>query len=277
MENIENKYFIDDEKYNCPFCKNRGVKYIILGIARFNESNDKELYSIFVECSNCHKISMHLSKLNYFEYKYKFLLINQQQKEFLTYSEHPFLKTEDKLSFLKSIKNSSTIYYSRFYDDEGNKLDLNIDDTLILNIPTSFFTIDNRIPKKFRELITEAEKCVQNNCLTGASACIRKTIYELIAHEKLEGKDYTEKIKFLKGKHSSLNDTYVDILAAIQGITSDQVHEKSYENFDNQHAKVYIEVLKEVFNQIYVIPDELKTKQSKIATFYNVIKKDKQP
>lgn len=277
MENIENNYFIDDEKYNCPFCKNRGVKYIILGIARFNETVDKELHAIFVQCSTCHKVSMHLSKIIYLKDNLKFLLINDNGTEFNTYSDGVLYLQREKLSFSSYMYNGAYGWsYSNFYDEKGEPFCLDIDKTMILNIPTSFFTIDKRIPKQFRELINEAEKCISNNCLTGASACIRKTIYELINKEKLEGDDYTAKIKSLKGKYSSLDDTYVDILSAIQGITSGQVHEQSYDNFDIQHAKAYIEVLKEAFNQIYVIPDELKSKQSKISAMFSAIKKDKE-
>lgn len=277
MENLENKYFIDNEKFNCPFCKNRGLKYIILGIVRFNESKSKELYAIFVECTNCHKISFHLSKFPYFDKKYKFFLLDTRSKEFMTYSSGFFYACEDKLSFSKILKESSTspFYYSNIYDENSNVMDVNIDETLILNIPTSFFTIDDRVPKKFRDLVTEAEKCISMNCLTGASACIRKTIYEFINYEKLEGDDYTSKIKSLKGKYKILDDAYVDILSGIQGIMSDNVHEQSYENYDIQHAKGYIEVLKEAFNQIYVIPEELKSKQTKISSMCSAIKQDK--
>ena len=58
MENIEGKYFIDEDKYNCPFCKNRGIKYVVLGIAKFNEKTDKYIYAVFVECSHCHNVSI---------------------------------------------------------------------------------------------------------------------------------------------------------------------------------------------------------------------------
>ena len=69
--------------------------------------------------------------------------------------------------------------------------------------------------KKFRELIEEAEKCVQNNCLTGASACIRKTIYEFLLYEKAVGDSYEDKIKSLKGKHLTLDDDYIDMISGI--------------------------------------------------------------
>lgn len=273
MENIENKYFIDDETYNCPFCKIRGVKYITLGIIRFNETNSKELHSIFIECSQCHKISMHLSRAQYLNDGLKILLIDSQNKEYKTYAEGSFVTTKNKLSLLEytSWNDYGGWISSEFQSEEG----VSIDDAIILHIPSSFFTIDKMIPKHFRELINEAEKCISNNCLTGASACIRKTIYEFINKEKLEGKDYTTKIKSLKGKYSTLDDRYVDILSAIQGITSDQVHEQSYEDFDIQHVKGYIEVLKEVFNQIYVIPNELTSTHSRISSMFSAVKEDK--
>ena len=97
MGDIESKYFIDENKYNCPFCKNRGVKYIITGIARFNEKRDKDLYAVFVKCSNCHNVSMHLVKkdkfvnfeanINHTYYDCDFLLLSNFCSDLVTYSD----------------------------------------------------------------------------------------------------------------------------------------------------------------------------------------------
>ena len=61
---------------------------------------------------------------------------------------------------------------------------LDLDAAFFYSVPTSFFTIDTRVPKIIRELITEAEGCVKMNFLTGASACCRKAIYELLKHQQ---------------------------------------------------------------------------------------------
>ena len=53
------------------------------------------------------------------------------------------------------------------------KNDINIDENIFYSVPSSFFTIDSRVPKEIRELISEAEGCVKMNYLTGASACTR--------------------------------------------------------------------------------------------------------
>lgn len=69
---------------------------------------------------------------------------------------------------------------------------LDIDDAIFYSVPTSFFVLDDRIPAIIRDLITEAEGCIKMNFLTGASACMRKAIYELLVIAKAEGTDYEQ-------------------------------------------------------------------------------------
>lgn len=101
----------------------------------------------------------------------------------------------------------------------------NIDSQIFYSVPTSFFVIDNRIPANIRELITEAEGSLNMNFLTGASACMRKAIYELLVREKIEGEHYEDKIKNLKQKYSAVDQELFEILSHIQDMTSDKVHE----------------------------------------------------
>jgi len=65
------------------------------------------------------------------------------------------------------------------------------------------------------------------------------------------------------------------MLSGIKGITSDQVHEDSYQDFKNVEAKGYIEILKEIFNEIYVLPEERKLKNAKVGTFFGLVNNDK--
>ena len=273
MENIEGKYFIDEDKYNCPFCKTRNVKYVVLGIAKFNEKKDKEMYAVFVECSNCHNVSMHLVKKEDYKsftipseigsYDINFFMLQNTTKELRLYTKTSYnFETRDCLK--------------TYYESNDNNVPTCKDENIILSIPTSFFTIDDRIPRKFRDLIDEAEKCIQNNCLTGASACIRKTIYEFLLQENAIGDNYDEKIKSLKGKQKTLDDSYIDMISGIQGIMCDQVHESTvYESFTSQQATGYIEILKEIFNHFYVLPQEASAKKSKIDTLVGMIKNQK--
>ncbi len=248
MSEVESKYFIDESRYNCPFCKTRSVGYTVVGVANFDEKINNKIQALFIECLQCSKVSMHLSKKN---------LVFSSDKNFRVLSSYSYYE--------------NTIRYENKIDILGDVGD--IDDKIVMHIPTSFFTIDERIPTKFRNLINEAEKCISNNCVTGASACIRKVIYEFILDRSLNGNSYEEKIKSLKTEYPSLDASWIAILRHIQGITSDQVHEDSYNSFKIGDAKGYLEILKEIFNEIYVLPEERKTKANKISAMFGEVGK----
>jgi len=139
---------------------------------------------------------------------------------------------------------------SHCYFKEG----IDIDSKIFYSVPTSFFVMDSRIPSVIRELITESEGCLKMNFLTGASACMRKAIYELTIIERAEGKDYESKIKFLKSKYSSIDPELFDILSQIKDMTSDKIHEQSWDKWDSHYLKLIIETLKTILHEIYVAP-----------------------
>lgn len=198
---LDAKYFIDDEVYNCPFCNRRNVKYSIINKIGFDWSKTKKCWIYTAECHSCDYHSMHLS----------FYEIHIQH-------------------YLN--RNHVAHYRFRQYTSDNFSLD-NIDNLIFYSVPSSFFVIDERIPKVIRELITEAEGCVKMNFLTGASACTRKAIYELTIREKAEGGNYEERIKFLKTKFPQIDPTYFDVLSHIKDMTSDKVHEQSWDKWDN--------------------------------------------
>ena len=149
---------------------------------------------------------------------------------------------------------------------------IDIDSAIFYSVPTSFFTIDERIPKIIRELITEAEGCVKMNYLTGASACTRKAIYELTAREKAEGENYEDRIKFLKSKFPAIDPDLFNVLCHIKDMTSEKVHEQSWDKWDSKHLKLFIETLKIILHEIYVIPDERKERSNKIRDILTDVK-----
>lgn len=159
---------------------------------------------------------------------------------------------------------------------EGNcsqtfRSDIDLDSSFFYSVPTSFFVVDARIPQIIRELITEAEGCTKMNFLTGASACCRKAIYELTVIEKAEGDNYEPRIKSLKKKFPNVDPDLFDILCAIKDMTSDKVHEQSWDKWDSKHLKLFLETLKAVLHEIYVIPDERKSKSNKVKALFGSI------
>jgi hypothetical protein len=105
-----------------------------------------------------------------------------------------------------------------------------------------------------RELLDEAQGCLKSNFLTGASACVRKIVYELARLQKAEGENYDERIKNLKQRLPSVDSTYFDTLLTIQQVTSDKVHEESYDGWESRHLRAITASLVEALQQIYVLP-----------------------
>ncbi len=157
----------------------------------------------------------------------------------------------------------------------NNNISSDLDEHVFYSVPTSFFTIDSRIPRIIRELITEAEGCVKMNYLTGASACTRKAIYELTILEKAEGDNYEERIKFLKTKFPEIAPDLFDVLSHIKDMTSDKVHEQSWDKWDNRHLKLFLETLKVILHEIYVVPNERKKRSSSVSKLLQEAFKDK--
>lgn len=224
--NLDAKYFIDEYVYNCPFCNRRNVSYFLRDPHSFDWAPEKKCYIYFTVCNSCGQESMHLS--------------------------------------FEEITVKSTRYSNEYRFDiaKGEELDIKF----FYSVPTSFFSLDKRLPKILRELITEAEGCLKSNFLTGASACARKIVYELAILEKAEGTNYDERIKSLKKIRSDIEEVYFDTLLTIQQITSDKVHEQSYDGWQAKHLRLILSTLVELLNIIYVIPEIRNEKRESILS-----------
>ena len=150
--------------------------------------------------------------------------------------------------------------FSKFVDD------VNLDEAFFYSVPTSFFVIDQRIPRILRKLITEAEGCLKMNYLTGASACTRKAIYELLGLAGAVGQNYDEKIKDLKSRNLDIDAELFDIIGHIKDMTSDHVHEQSWIAWDSSNLCLFLETLRTILHEIYVVPEEKKDRISSVRT-----------
>jgi hypothetical protein len=246
LSHLEKSYFISPWKYNCPFCKINGVNYELVKCFTFNKECDKLAYVYIIECNTCSQESIHFSQ-------------------------------EDIRA--KGQYNTPLNYF-----DSNIK---SIDDKIFLSFPESFFTIDSRVPRNLRNLIFEAEKCRQANALVGSSACIRKSIYELllsqnaiITDDTSNKSNYKESIKSLKKILPFVTEELFDILSQIQELSSEHIHEGSWESWDSKTIKMLIELMKQILNEIYVIPEEKKAGLkfvNELKTKINTDKKDINP
>lgn len=242
LSHLDQKYFIDPHKYNCPFCKRNHVSYSLNQTTDFDWSEKKKCYVYVVSCNSCGKESLHFS--------------------------YEDIREKDQYGSPRS----------RFRD----KVD--IDSKMFFSQPSSFFALDERIPREIRELIFEAEKSRQANLLVGASACLRKAIYELLVYEKAVVKntksghaDYQASIKTLKTKFPSVAPELFDALGDIQELASDNVHEGSWEAWDSPKLRFIIELAKATLHEIYVVPEERKERLGVLGQMKSIFANSKNP
>lgn len=173
----------------------------------------------------------------------------------------------------------STGYGYRFKADVKD-----IDSKLIYSRPTSFFTLNDDIPRAIRELVSEAEESLQFNLLTGASAALRKAIYTLVKTEKTivanddTGRtNYTESIKGLKPRFASVSADLINTLAEVQELASNPVHEEAWETWDGPSLRFLIELTKSILNEMYAIPKATERRKAALASLKQKLNPPKPP
>ena len=221
QSHLDSRYFVDHLVYNCPFCNRRHVTYRVYDHVRFDWTDKKPCTAYFVQCGSCGKKSMHLAFEN--------------------------------LSISHAGTYNNAAYY-RFNVEDGVDLGATLDQAFFYSVPTSFFVLDERVPRVLRELLIEAEGCLKSNYLTGASACARKIVYELGVLSKAVGENYEDRIKSLKDIHPEVEPAFFDTLLTIQQLTSTKVHENSFDGWEAKHLRVILASLADVLHELYVVP-----------------------
>lgn len=243
QSHLDRKYFIDRDKYNCPYCNRKSIVYTVESRFSFDWSNERTVYGYLVKCGgdSCGQTSLHLSNRSIEVYNDKFYGF--------------YVKGEDGQNHQILVK------------------DVELDELFFYHQPTTFFTLDNRINEKVRALIAEAEGCAKMNYLVGASGCLRKAIYELLELEQVaktdkDGKDvdYGERVKVLKSKYPTVPPEYFDALANIQGMTSEQLHEGDWKPWTQSEFRFLVETAKEVLTEVYVRPQDKASVLQKILS-----------
>jgi hypothetical protein len=250
LSHLDKKYFLDNARYNCPFCNRGSVTYEVVDYCEFYWTVNKAAYCYIVQCqeTRCKKRSLHMSSFHW-----------EQQQYASRFSKQP-----------------------NNWDETKGKYNVHeLDSYFFFHQPTTFFTLDSRIKRELRDLIAEAEGCLKMNYLVGASACMRKSIYVLIDVEDVRalseaGKTlYQESIMALKGKFSWVHPEYFDALANIQELASDNVHEGSWKAWDALKIRMLLELTKNILHEMYVVPDEQKNRANVARSLLSIYKSEK--
>lgn len=218
---LDSRYFVDSSVYNCPFCNRRHVSYHVFDYTQFDWTEKKLCTCFLVRGESCNNKSMHLT------------FQSLEVRLFTNYTS----ENRYRFTFEKGVDEGAVLGQAFFY-----------------SVPTSFFVLDERVPRLLRELLTEAEGCLKSNFLTGASACARKIVYELGVLSEAVGDNYEDRIKSLKDIHPEVEPAFFDTLLTIQQITSTKVHENSYDGWEAKHLRVILFSLADVLHELYVVP-----------------------
>ena len=70
-----------------------------------------------------------------------------------------------------------------------------------------FLTMDRRIPEAVRQLVEEADGCLNMNFGTGGSACIRRGIRKKFEIEDVDAGDWAASVQALAAKHQGVAPT----------------------------------------------------------------------
>lgn len=142
-------------------------------------------------------------------------------------NEYPYKKNQPELEFLISYPNSKT----------------------------KFEAIG--IPKNIRDFFNEAERCRSVGSLTGAGACLRKTVYALCDSKNVAGTDYKDKIVNLP-----IKDAYKQLLKQIKWLGDNTTKPQGTE-YDKNEIDMAINILPFVIDELY-LKDEQVEKANKL-------------
>jgi hypothetical protein len=78
-----------------------------------------------------------------------------------------------------------------------------------------FLVVDPRAPALLRQLLDEADGCLNMSFVHGGVACARQAIDLILATEDASGEDYRECLQKLKEKHPAVAPTLFQILAML--------------------------------------------------------------
>ena len=110
-----------------------------------------------------------------------------------------------------------------------------------------FLTMDRRIPEAVRQLVEEADGCLNMNFGTGGSACIRRAIRKTFEIEEVESDDWGSSVQALATKHQGVAPTLFQVIELL-GAGEEPLH--------NDALRALIATFKGILYEVYVLGEE---------------------
>lgn len=114
----------------------------------------------------------------------------------------------------------------------------------------AFLATDDYVPGAFRDLLSEADGCMQKGFLTGGTACARRSLDLLLNVAKTEGASYEDRLQSLGEKHG-IAKMLTSILVQCGGASA-----KDNATLSADVLNLFIVTMKAVVYELYVVGPE---------------------
>jgi hypothetical protein len=116
-------------------------------------------------------------------------------------------------------------------------------------VTPAFLKLDDRVPASLRELLLEADTCVTNGLMIGATGCAQRAIEALLKLEKVEGSGHEARVRSLNEKTPGLPQLLITVLSQL-GDVSNNV------KLPANTLQLLLATVKAVAYEIYVVAPE---------------------
>ena len=113
--------------------------------------------------------------------------------------------------------------------------------------PHRFLVVDSRVPASIRQLLDEADGCMNLAFTTGGTACVRRAMRVILATEGVLTDDYSASLLSLREKHPAIAPTLFTVLDLLG--TGD-------EPLEADALTALIATVKAIVYEIYVVGSE---------------------
>jgi len=110
-----------------------------------------------------------------------------------------------------------------------------------------FLIVDSRVPEPVRQLLEEADGCLNMGFAVGGSACARRAINKTFEIESVEEDDFGASLRALAQKHEGLPPTLFRVIELL-GAGEEPLHADA--------LKALLATFKGVLYEIYVLGEE---------------------
>jgi hypothetical protein len=114
----------------------------------------------------------------------------------------------------------------------------------------AFLATDDYVPGAFRDLLSEAEGCLQKGFMTGGTACARRALDLLLSVAKTEGAAYEDRLQSLGEKHG-ISKMLTSILVQCGGASA-----KENATLSAEVLQLFVVTMKAVVYELYVVGPE---------------------